>query len=628
MKKWAESVAKCDIILTIEPPEKTKMLTVYGKIREGIVGREIEIKSILAAMEAGKHILLEGPPGTSKSTVLRRIAQEINIPFYIVEGNIDLTPAKLVGHFNPSKVMEDSYQPEYFEKGPLTRSMEVGGILYIEEFNRMPADVSNVLISPMEEGEISIPRYGVVKAVRPFTVIAAQNPYDDVGTVRVSRAFLDRICLIKMNYQNEDEEREIVRLRTGTEDTEAITFAVKMVRKTREHPDLKMGASVRGAIDLIDIFNGMQKVADQSDTNFLVAAQMALSNKIWLNEMTSKTSDQLIEEIWTNLGGRHKKFQGSKKKGKTGSPSTQEDHEKKISEKAKKKSDDRYVGDQFLDDDLDIEYSYFYQIASYLNAHPEELPQFFEKQDSLEVFANIFGMLKHDVRNMAVKIASRLIIKIAKQIADTGYRSGQLKLVRGFTEGADIELDKSLEKYAEEPDRGIVDSLMSYRRHRERNAFVMMFDHSYSMKGMKIILAAITAASIAQHFKNDYAILAFSNQVSFLKGIDEPTGPEEVLERLFALELRGDTDIRLALERGLRHIDKFERKMGLLLTDGAWNQGGDPLQMAVRFDKLSVIGFPPVKQEKVRLLALKGKGNFCFVEDEKGIAGAILNCLN
>ncbi|NIO04063.1 MAG: AAA domain-containing protein [Proteobacteria bacterium] len=626
MKKAEDSTVKCDTIRTIEPRENTKMLTIFEKIRKGIVGREIEIKSILAAMEAGKHILLEGPPGTSKSTVLRRIARETNVPFYIVEGNIDLTPAKLVGHFNPAKVMEDSYQPEYFEKGPLTMAMEVGGILYIEEFNRMPADVSNVLISPMEEGEISIPRYGVVKAVRPFTVIASQNPYDDVGTVRVSRAFLDRICLIKMNYQSEDEEREIVRVRTGGSDHETIAFAVKMVRKTREHPDLKMGASVRGAIDLVDIFIGMQKIAEQSNTNFLVAAQMALSNKIWLNEMASKTPDQLIEEIWTNLGGRHKEFHGRKKKGKTDSASNQDVQETEVSEK--KKSDDRRVGGQFLDDELDIEYSYFYQVASYLNAHPEELPQFFEKQDSLEVFANIFGMLKHDVRAMAVKIASRLIIKIAKQIADTGYRSGQLKLVRGFTDGAEIELDRSLEKYAEEPDRGVVDNLMSYRRHRERNAFVMMFDHSYSMKGMKIILAAITAASIAQHFKNDYAILAFSNQVSFLKGIEEPTGPEEVLEKLFALELRGDTDIRLALERGLRHIDKFERKMGLLLTDGAWNQGGNPLQVAVKFDKLSVIGFPPVKQEKIRQLALKGKGNFCFVEDEKGIAGAILNCLS
>ena len=275
-----------------------------------------------------------------------------------------------------------------------------------------------------------------------------------------------------------------------------------------------------------------------------------------------------------------------------------------------------------------IHCSYFYRVASYLNAHPEELPLFFEKQDSLEVFANIFGMLKQNVRNLAVKIASRLIIKIARQIADTGCRAGELKLIQGFMDGAEIELDRSFEKYREAPEQGILDNLMSYTRQREKRAFVMMFDHSYSMKGLKIILAAITAASIAQHFKTDYAVLAFSNRVSVLRGIAEPTGPEEVLERLFALELQGDTDIRLALEEGLTHISKFERKTGLILTDGAWNRGGDPLEAAVRFDKLSVIGFPPAKEDKIRHLALKGKGVFSFVKDETGIAGAILKCLN
>lgn len=272
--------------------------------------------------------------------------------------------------------------------------------------------------------------------------------------------------------------------------------------------------------------------------------------------------------------------------------------------------------------------SYFFRVASYLNAHPDELPLFFEKQDSLEVFASVFGMLKRDVRDLAIKIASRLIVKIARQIADTGYRSGQLKLVRGYTEGVDIELDRSLEKYTEEPELGILDNIVSYIRHRERKAFVMMFDHSYSMKGLKIILAAITAASIAQHFKRDYAVLAFSNMVSVLKAVDEPTGPEEVLERLFALKLHGDTDIRLALEAGLKHVDKFERKTGLILTDGAWNRGGDPLEVAVLFDKLNVIGFPPAKEGKIRHLAIKGKGVFSFVKDEKAIAGAILRCLS
>jgi MoxR-like ATPase len=186
--------------------------------------------------------------------------------------------------------------------------MEGGGILYIEEFNRMPADVSNVLISPMEEGEMTIPRYGTVKAVRPFTVIAAQNPYDDVGTVRISRAFMDRICLIKMDYQSEEEEREIVRMRTGSKDPEAVPLSVDMVRATREHEDIKLGASIRAAIDMVDLFTGMQKLADHPRKNILIAARMALSNKIWLNEMTRKTADNIIEEIWNSLRDRYKSF--------------------------------------------------------------------------------------------------------------------------------------------------------------------------------------------------------------------------------------------------------------------------------------------------------------------------------
>lgn len=272
--------------------------------------------------------------------------------------------------------------------------------------------------------------------------------------------------------------------------------------------------------------------------------------------------------------------------------------------------------------------SRYFRIASYLNSHPERLQEFFEKDDSLEVFANVFGMLKSDVKALAVKIASRLIIKIAKQIADTGYRSGQLKLVRGFADGTEIELDRSVENYIEEPVLGILDNIVSYTRQKERKAFVVMLDHSYSMKGMKVILAAITAASIAQHFKRNYAVLVFSNKVTVIKALDDNTGPETVLERLFALQLQGDTDIRKVLEEGLSQVKQFERKMGLILTDGAWNQGGDPLEVAARYDKLSVIGFPPAKHEKIRQLAMKGKGEFSFVEDEAKVAAAILKCLN
>ncbi len=325
---------------TIRTPE------IFIKASEGVVGREIEIKSILAAMDAGKHILLEGPPGTSKSTVLRKIARVTDTSFYTIEGNVDLTPSKMVGHFNPSQVMEDGYRPEYFEKGPLTRAMEEGGIFYIEEFNRMPADVSNVLISPMEEGEISIPRYGAIKAVRPFTVIAAQNPFDDVGTVRVSRAFLDRICLIKMNYQSEEEEEQIVRLRTGCEDLDIISIAVKMARKTREHSDVKLGASVRAAIDLVDIFASLQKLSDQPEQHFLIAAPMALSNKIWLNEITSKTPEGIIDDIRSDLRADLDKLLGHDEDETTGSLLRRKVYEKgldKNKEREREEKEEHYV---------------------------------------------------------------------------------------------------------------------------------------------------------------------------------------------------------------------------------------------------------------------------------------------
>ncbi len=115
---------------------------------------------------------------------------------------------------------------------------------------------------------------------------------------------MDRICLIKMKYQNEDEERDIVRLRTGSENLKIIELAVKMVRDTRDHPDIKLGASIRAGIDLVDLFNGMQKLTDEPEQNFLTSAWMAMSNKIWLNEMASKSADDIIEELWNSYRGK------------------------------------------------------------------------------------------------------------------------------------------------------------------------------------------------------------------------------------------------------------------------------------------------------------------------------------
>ena len=116
-----------------------------------LVGRARELDLLLAAVAAGRDVLLEGPPGTSKSTMLRAITAEWGIPLVFVEGNADLTPTRLVGHHNPARVLREDYSADNFVPGPLVEAMRAGGFLYVEEFNRAPEDTLNTLLTAMAE---------------------------------------------------------------------------------------------------------------------------------------------------------------------------------------------------------------------------------------------------------------------------------------------------------------------------------------------------------------------------------------------------------------------------------------------------------------------------------------------
>ena len=128
-----------------------------------IVGRSREIDLVLAAVSAGRDLLLEGPPGTSKSTILRAITESWGIPLLFVEGNADLTPAKLIGHHNPARVLREDYSADNFVPGPLVAAMQRGGFLYIEELNRAPEDTLNALLTAMAEREVEVPRVGPLR---------------------------------------------------------------------------------------------------------------------------------------------------------------------------------------------------------------------------------------------------------------------------------------------------------------------------------------------------------------------------------------------------------------------------------------------------------------------------------
>lgn len=288
---------------------------ITNKTKENVVGREREIELIIAGLMAGKHILLEGAPGTSKSTILQTIADHSDLSIYVLEGNADLTPAKLIGNFDPSLVLDKGMNPEFFIKGPLFNAMEEGGILYIDEFNRMASDASNTLIRAIEENEIVIPRYGLIKAHPNFRVILAQNPFDDVGVGRISRALFDRLIRIQMEYQSYDEELRIVYSELNGIDVDQLpnnllSIAVELSRATRSHTQIKQGASVRGAIDIIKVFNSLKDVSkDRSSYELLRdSCYASLSGKIWLDPSSEKKPEDIIEELLYEILNKNRSF--------------------------------------------------------------------------------------------------------------------------------------------------------------------------------------------------------------------------------------------------------------------------------------------------------------------------------
>ena len=179
---------------------------VRQEIQKCIVGQEEAIDSILITIIAGGHILLEGVPGIAKTLLVNTIARCTNCSFARIQFTPDLLPADLIG----TKIYNQKTGSFETIKGPIFHN-----IILADEINRAPPKVQSALLEAMQEYQVTI--HGETHPIiRPFFVLATQNPIDSEGTYPLPDAQTDRFMQkVLMTYPSKADEVEIMKRYTG-----------------------------------------------------------------------------------------------------------------------------------------------------------------------------------------------------------------------------------------------------------------------------------------------------------------------------------------------------------------------------------------------------------------------------
>jgi MoxR-like ATPase len=273
---------------------------------EKLVGRDREVSQIRACLRAKRNVLLEGPVGVGKTHLALAVTRELGVPLFRVDGDNRYSEQKLAGWFDPPTVIKKGFNAEAFLPGPLVEAMQKGGVLFINELNRLPEGVQNVLLPAIDERMIIVPRLGEIKAASGFLVIATQNPKEFVATSHLSEAILDRFELVVLDYQTEGEEVAIVTdrmksLSSLSKEAKLLPLAsVRLARITRGHPRIKRGASVRAALSVAEIAEVMMRDGVVFKDAFMEAALLALPTRIEL-ERDADSEGSMRAELVTLL---------------------------------------------------------------------------------------------------------------------------------------------------------------------------------------------------------------------------------------------------------------------------------------------------------------------------------------
>jgi MoxR-like ATPase len=253
--------------------------TIMGQIRSLYVGDELLINKILAAALANGHVLFEDNPGLGKTLLAKTLAFSIDCNFSRVQCTPDLLPADILG----TKVWRPKNGSFELLKGPVFTN-----ILLVDEINRSPPKTQSAVLEVMEERQVTI-EGETYRCETPFFVLATQNPIEYEGTYPLPEAQIDRfmmklstgyprtldreklIVTRRIEWRKDDPTRDLKPVISAEDfstlqrtvendiyiDDVILEYIAELVRKTREDPQVEVGASPRGSIALLKASRAM-----------------------------------------------------------------------------------------------------------------------------------------------------------------------------------------------------------------------------------------------------------------------------------------------------------------------------------------------------------------------------------
>ncbi len=311
--------------MSVQPlpvPEVARLSqAVLSEVGTVVVGMRSALRTALAALLAGGHVLFEDVPGLGKTLMARSLAQALGLEFRRIQCTPDLQPADITGSF-----IYDPAEREFsFREGPV-----FAGFLLADEINRTPPKTQAALLEAMQERQVTV-EGRTFPLPRPFHVLATANPIEYEGTYPLPEAQLDRFLLrLDVGYPPPEEEAEVLRrriarrreevvldpvidaarlaaLQAGLErvevDEDVLRYCVDLANATRGHRAIEIGASPRGSQALLLVSRALAVLAGRDyvlPEDVKECAVAALAHRLTMRAETwssGVTGAQVVTEL-------------------------------------------------------------------------------------------------------------------------------------------------------------------------------------------------------------------------------------------------------------------------------------------------------------------------------------------